>query len=74
MKSAQFALLPMTQLPAVTFDGGVWHCEGRLVTPVTAKTAYDEAKFWLAIAYAEQDRNEKKQAANTGHPDDDRPL
>lgn len=57
MKSAQFALLPMGQLPTVTFDGGVWHCDGRLVTRETAKTAYEQAKFWMAIAYAEQDRS-----------------
>jgi hypothetical protein len=42
------------ELPAATFDGGVWHCEGRLVTRETAKTAYDEALFWLAIHEAEE--------------------
>ena len=40
--------------PVATFDGGVWHCDGRLVTRETAKTAYDEALFWLAIAKAEE--------------------
>lgn len=40
--------------PVATFDGGVWHCEGRLVTRETARTAYDEALFWLAIAKAEE--------------------
>lgn len=40
--------------PVATLGGGVWHCEGRLVTRETAKTAYDEALFWLAIAKAEE--------------------
>ena len=42
------------ELPPATFDGGVWHCEGRLVTRETAKTAYEEGLFWLAIAKAER--------------------
>lgn len=42
------------ELPYATFDGGVWHCDGRLVTRETAKTAYEEALFWLAIHKAEQ--------------------
>lgn len=41
-------------IPVATFDSGVWHCEGRLVTRGTAKTAYQEALFWLGIAKAEQ--------------------
>ena len=40
-------------LPVATFDSGVWHCDGRLVTRETAKTAYEEALFWLAIHNAE---------------------
>lgn len=43
--------------PAVAFDGGVWHCDGRLVTRETAKTAFKEALFWLAIHEAEQRMN-----------------
>lgn len=41
-------------MPVATFDSGVWHCEGRLVTRETAKTAYEEALFWLAIHQAEE--------------------
>jgi hypothetical protein len=40
--------------PPATFDGGVWHCDGRLVTRETAKNAFEEALFWLAIHEAEQ--------------------
>lgn len=48
------AKVVLPSLPAVTFDSGVWHCEGRLVTRETAKTAYEEALFWLAIHQAEE--------------------
>lgn len=47
-------------VPHATFDGGVWHCEGRLVTLETAKSAYEEALFWLAIHKAEQQLQETK--------------
>ena len=49
-------------VPIATFDSGVWHCEGRLVTRETAKTAYEEALFWLAIAKAEARLTGKAQA------------
>ena len=45
-------------MPVATLDSGVWHCEGRLVTRDTAKTAYEEAMFWLAIAKAESNLKE----------------
>jgi hypothetical protein len=43
--------------PPATFDGGVWHCDGRLVTRETAKHAFEEALFWLAIHEAEQQKS-----------------
>ena len=48
------AKIVLPHLPVATFDSGVWHCEGRLVTRETAKTAYEEALFWLAIHQAEE--------------------
>jgi len=45
-------------MPVATFDSGVWHCDGRLVTRETAKSAYEKALFWLAIAKAEQQMQE----------------
>ena len=48
------AKIILPDLPVATFDSGVWHCEGRLVARETAKTAYEEALFWLAIHQAEE--------------------
>lgn len=48
------AKITLPDIPVATLDGGVWHCEGRLVTRETAKAAYGEALFWLAIHAAEE--------------------
>ncbi|UFS59495.1 hypothetical protein [Subtercola endophyticus] len=51
MKSAQFVVTPVADLPAVTLDGGVWHCDGRLFVPdsMSLVELRAEANFWQAL-------------------------
>lgn len=77
MKSAEFVIIPRTDLPAVTLDGGVWHCDGRLFVPesMSVRELIDEANFWQALLQRKREEAELSWhcscgAVMTGKPGD----